>query len=471
MPYPVRIFVRSKGIAMIKHNIHRVTLMLIGILSMLFIKADGQVLNSQNDLYSVLVNTCSNYLDVKANDHADSFPSLQLQLLTQPAHGRATVNGNYLSYCPDTRYLGADHFKYLISDSTQADSATVYINVVGTNSLIFPGDADQNGKVENYDILAIGLAYHLLGPSRIDSISYTSLAWGPSAYLNSNPGAADCNGDGIVDSTDYFFVENTYHDTLAGFSYRPVETSECKGDGIPFYIQSLTGDTVVDGDTMEVVIKLGNDTMVNEAYGIAFTLEFDNGFIPGAGITFNTTSSWMLQNDAGLFFKRAFQPNGKVELALTKTNHAGAIGGGEIMRLRIPIDDNIDGIITAPGTHLLNFKLSNVRLVSPYDIVRDVCVEQPNFMVNKVSAGIGSSVGELLRIYPNPSNGNLIIEGENINKLEITDLMGRNVYVSSTAANNQMFINLQPLSLPDGAYFVKIFTKQSSYVKQIFLYH
>ena len=213
-----------------------------------------------------------------------------------------------------------------------------------------------------------------------------------------------------------------------------------------------------------MVIKLGDDFTQNEAYGIAFTLE-------GNGVELNTSQSWLFQNDAGLFFNRSFQSTGQVEIALSKTNHNPAIGGGELLRARLPIDDNIDGIVSAPGWHNLILKLRKTRLISPYKIVRDVCVEQPSIMVYKMATGIREIKNGSVKIYPNPTNSQIFIEAEKIREIEITDITGRRIYNLQTDAANKIQIDLKEFSLADGTYFVKIKTMDFVSTQKIFVQH
>lgn len=428
-------------------------------------RTTAQFFRAQNDQFHVLQNTCSNYMDVTANDNLDSLSTPQLQIITQPQNGNASVNGTYLSYCPQPGFFGAVQFQYSVGDSLRADTATAYIDVLPPNNQINPGDADQNGKVENFDVLAIGLAYGTLGPARLDSVSNASLAWQPLSYINSDPGAADCNGDGVVDASDAAVVDNNFLDTFSVLKPYDVDTSICSADGISFSIESLSGDSIYDGDTLTLSINLGTAGVLNEAYGIAFTLEFDNRFIAGSQIQFQTANSWLLQNDAGLFFKKDFQQTAEVQLALTKTNHLIAGGSGEILSAILPIDDNIDGIAVAPGWHDMRLNLVKVRLISEYDIVRSVCVEPSAIRVYKVATGISQQNKSEVKIYPNPSDGKLVVAGNRLREVEIADLTGRNVF-SAHAENDRIEIET---SLAPGVYLISIKTDNAVITKKLFI--
>lgn len=428
--------------------------------------------NVQSDLYNVLQDACSDYLDVAANDQLGGATfTLSIPNGNNPAlHGTATINGLYISYCPNPGYTGADDFDYEISVGGQIRTGTVYINVLGSNNRIFAGDADQNGKVENYDVLTLGLAYELVGPSRANPNSFASLAWQPSPFVNSDPGAADCNGDGIVQVQDLIIIDSMYGSVYPANDNYELELSQCR-NGAPFYIRSLSGDTVNDGDSLEFEIILGDTQAVIDAYGIAFTLSFDNGFIGADRITFEPAQSWLLQNNQGLFLKKEFNATGKVAVALTRTDHNPATGGGVLLRARLPIDDNIDGITKAPGWYNLQLQLSATRLVSEYNVVQDVCVQQPALMVYKNGTGISERQSSTLKLYPNPADSELFIEADKILEIELTGIAGQKIYTYNTAATHKVRVNLQQLSLAAGAYFVKVRTAEFTNTKKIFVQH
>ena len=470
LPRRLCMFVSSKGVSMENRKIYPLICALVGAMILLCNKADAQ-LNAQSDIYNVLQNSCSSNLDVTANDNLNTLQIDTLYILSGPQNGTASASGRFLSYCPQQGYTGADNFTYRISAGGQIGTATVYVNVLSYNNFIFAGDADQNGRVENFDVLALGLAYGATGPTRPDMFTVNALAWDPLAYINSNPGAADCNGDGIVDSTDLQQIEIAYHDTFPAPPRFDIDTSVCGGEGIPFYIQPLLFDTVYDGDTIDINFMLGNNGMLNSAYGIAFTLQFDTRFIPGYAAQFFTGSSWVLQNNSGLFFSRSFQNTGEIEIALTRTDHISGNGNGVTLRARLPIDDNIDGIMEGPGTHPINLLLKKVRLISPYNIVQNVCIEQPSLTFYKTASGIREEQTGHAKIYPNPASSLLVIEAESIREIEITDITGRKIYVMQTSLVDRVQLNLKDLSLAPGNYFVKVKTSDFVSTQKIFVQH
>ena len=426
--------------------------------------ATAQV-RAQNDQFNVLESSCSNYLDVEANDGVSNVTGVQLEIITQPTHGTATPNGNYISYCPTQGFTGVDNFKYSITVNGVTDSAGIFINVQAFNSFVYPGDADQNGLVENYDVLTIGLTYNSTGPARDDSSSFNALSWPASNLINSNPAAADCNGNGIVDSEDVYQVERYYHQTSPVAAQYQVDTSIC-ANGIPFYIQGTSSDTVANGDTIQVTISLGAGGTSNNAYGIAFTLKYDTGFIPRGSIQFSTGASWLLPNGKGLFFSRESTP-GSIDIAITNINQVDAQGGGPVLHAIIPIDDNICGITHAPGWYNLGLYASKPRLINKYNEVQALCTQQGSIKINKNATGITEESLSKVEVYPNPTGGRLFMKGEKIEQVEITDLAGRKIYSATFSNSNMANIDLTGTGIEAGTYLVQIKTAGYVVVKKI----
>lgn len=464
LPFEVYTFVSSNKVAM-KNCLYRcwATLALLVFLN----RGDAQVVIAQNDLFNVLENSCSNYLNVTAND-SSTRGIVSIQIITTPTLGTVTNNSTYLSYCANNGLTGADNFKYSITDGTFTDTATVYINIQPYNTVIYPGDADQNGRIENFDVLALGLTYGITGPGRVNSTSFNTLAWPPSPYINSNPGAADCDGNGIVNNFDLNGIVLSYGMLVPGATVNELDTSVCSS-GLPFYLVSLSPDTIADGDTLNVLLKLGDDSAQNPAYGIAFTMGFNNGFIPGDGISFETNQSWLLQTDTGLFFSHNDQLSGKVDVALTKSNHRAAVGGGTVLKMRIPIEDNIDGIIQGPGWYNLGLQLERIRIISQYNVLIDVCNQSPNLQVYKRATGIHELENANLRVYPNPANGKIFIEAEKIEQIELTDLTGRKLLSRNCDPTDKVILDIKNLPIENGAYLIYVKGEGSTGIKKIII--
>ncbi|MBN2634522.1 MAG: T9SS type A sorting domain-containing protein [Bacteroidales bacterium] len=93
-----------------------------------------------------------------------------------------------------------------------------------------------------------------------------------------------------------------------------------------------------------------------------------------------------------------------------------------------------------------------------------------NSHVTKLRSGLTAvnetEYREHIYIYPNPSAGQFIVEGEDIRKVEITDLTGRTVY---TSLMNQTRLSVILNTQYRGIYFVKLTTNRGATVKKIII--
>ena len=88
-----------------------------------------------NDDYAVVFeDSTDNQIDVLDNDYDPDFDDLEIISVTNPPHGSAYTDGDYVYYTPDPEYNGADAFDYTIDDGNGGtDTATVYVTVTGVN--------------------------------------------------------------------------------------------------------------------------------------------------------------------------------------------------------------------------------------------------------------------------------------------------------------------------------------------------
>ena len=76
-----------------------------------------------------------------------------------------------------------------------------------------------------------------------------------------------------------------------------------------------------------------------------------------------------------------------------------------------------------------------------------------------------------LKIYPIPTNNELIIERENLNdfKIAIFNLVGQNVNAKATFENNKVTLNTETLS--DGIYLVQFQNNELKETRKIIVKH
>ena len=154
---------------------------------------------------------------------------------TEPEHGTVgcdpTAIPCFALYQADPGYEGTDSFDYVICDNfaNVCDTATVYLTVGVDCSLgcVWPGDANNDGVANNFDILAIGLGFGNSGTMRFNATNdwypQPSADWAQdiSTFTTNDEGLtfdsitvnskyADCNGNGVVEGTDVEVINQNY---------------------------------------------------------------------------------------------------------------------------------------------------------------------------------------------------------------------------------------------------------------------
>ncbi len=173
------------------------------------------------------------------------------------------------TYLPETTGI----YHCVISNAIAVDltltSEKVYFL---SDSLVYPGDADANGKVEALDVLYWGMGYGNTGPIRPNGDnSWTAQPcedWTPITN-GINGKHQDTNGDGIVDDADLNVIEINFDSLTPAYVYNaPTNNSD--------YILSIV-PTYQSGDSTIYDLMLEHtDSIPIEASGLAFSFEYQN---------------------------------------------------------------------------------------------------------------------------------------------------------------------------------------------------
>ena len=376
----------------------------------------------------------------RAGDIWNEFPA---RICVDP-NGNSYITGDY----DNSFILGNDTLiNYAYSE--------IFVAKLGSNficPLVWPGDANNDLIVDNTDLLPIGLNYSASGNMR-DSISNAWLgqfcsAWALNQPDSTNMKYADCNGDGIVNSSDTVAVNLNYG---SAHTLKKAITSNEKSAPPLFIIPDSVA--FYTGDTARFDIIAGNlSNPVNALYGIAYDIHVDPTFIKTGSLKFKHVSSW-LGNPASdaLTLSKKFESTGDVENAIVRTNHINHSGYGKIGELEFIVNPAIISNDTA------------FISISYYDAI-DSAGQQVPFIVTDTSCIIiplSISVNELshqdFSISPNPAHDKLIITASAVQKqtlVNIFNLQGQEMMQAQYHNTNTMELDVSALA--KGVYLVKI---------------
>jgi hypothetical protein len=393
------------------------------------------------------------------NDYEPDGQSMffESNVITNTPNGSAfpTVVGA-ISYTADTGFTGLDSFQYGICDPLGACSqAMVYINVLPAGQCVWPGDTDNDGIVNNLDLLPIGLAYGETGPLRDNaSILWEGQQandWVTSLTPGINDKHIDSDGNGIVGDSDTMAILLNYGSTyLKGMSIGGGGTS-------PQLAPYFSADTIFVGSDVILPVKLGSATLqANDVYGLAFTLYYDPSMVIAGSLEVSFNSSWIGTEGADLIgLHKDFHNAGFVDIALTRTDHTSISGDGTIGHISFVMEENLAG--KTDIVQDLIICSSNAKMINEWGQELDVEATCDTVVVYDATTGIPNPNSDaIMNLYPNPAAGIVNIEWENfeINRLQISNLQGQIVY-ENELQDEANVLSIEVGNLPNGTYIIK----------------
>ncbi len=317
---------------------------------------------------------------------------------------------------------------------------------------VWPGDANTDNIANHIDLLPIGLAFGTEGPPRRQTgDTWEGLQaedWTASFTDGTNYKHADTNGDGFINAADTIAIAVNYNRTH-GRVQTPVELPTTDLDP-PIFVDLPDADDVADGTEFRIPIVLGaEESVVEDIYGVAFTLEFDPEVIKPESVRLFYPATWIGEPGINsMAFDSLFAEDGLIEIALTRTDGNVVSGYGPIAYLGGIIDD-------IAGLH-------EIRVGIDRAVALNVLGDWIPLRGVENSVGMSDVTDELgkidlrrgLRLWPNPVRDLLNIHnraGLPVEWIEILDPRGRRIgarlFQQSTV----------PVSdLPEGPYFLRM---------------
>gem|GEM_PF-2848739 len=333
---------------------------------------------------------------------------------------------------------------------------------------LYPGDTNNDGVANNFDILNIGLAYGETGTPRVNA----SIDWvgQPSAdWIDEDSGAslvfvdglnfkfADCDGNAIVDDGDVIAIDQNYG-SLQGKDEE--EEEDLEGDA-PFFIE-VTESAVGDFPFNYPIILGDSDNSVDDVYGLAFTINVDLSLVKDGTIdlTFDQGESWLGGPTDIISIIKEFEDEDKVEVGISR-KHLAMSGSGGIGAFRGVFEPNIDGKDEIALETLIS--ISNVQII---DERADIIPVDAQETIVLISGQDRPEENLNIDIFPNPTSDILNIQGliEENAKIEIVNLLGMKV-VENMDVQNGAKIDMS--GFEQGIYFVIIREGNSVQMKKI----
>lgn len=215
---------------------------------------------------------------------------------------------------------------------------------VSAQETVWPGDVNNNGVVNEADLLFLGLGYGDSGPAR-KTVTTTweqqvvSLPWETSAVPGLNSSFADCNGDGIVDANDIEAIKANYGRMHTDVEFIPDEIPLAVVGTDPSFSVAENANLNIFPNTqsISIPIHLGNDTLAVESLlGISFKIQVNGQAFDATATKFELSGNgWLPTNNSALITSEdltstiATNPEEYI-VAYTKTDRVPSSGNGLI---------------------------------------------------------------------------------------------------------------------------------------------
>ncbi len=336
---------------------------------------------------------------------------------------------------------------------------------------VWPGDADNNGVVNHFDLLYMGLGIGTSGISR----AYPDSIWAgsdcadwpeqtPLRHINFKN--FDADGNGTIEASDTSVIMMHW-----GRSIHPYKSDFFAMPGAPdnFSDQisiSLSADTLPGGQEVEIPVMLDMPAGQGAGlHGLAFSISYDADLLL-SGMQFIPTTSWLGDPAADLIaIQKDFRGQRRLDVALTRTGGPGASGSGQIGKLILIFKAPPPGsIVKTPlfVSHVLAITPGEERIALK-DIRADVRIgEKQSVQVSSVPA-LESSI----QLAPNPASGYIRIDSPlaEIRRVEISNAAGKTI-LAEEPGDNTRYLNISVDHLPASPFVARIYTKNGVVLKK-----
>ena len=326
---------------------------------------------------------------------------------------------------------------------------------------IWPGDANNNTVADNYDLLTLGLGYGQTGPARtaptINWVGQVCNNWTNTLLPNNtNEKFADCNGDGTIDANDTTAIINNYglmHNLKLGVNQYLA--------GLPDLYVQVPNDTIYSSDVISVPVFLGNNaSQANNVYGLAFSINFDAAIIDSSKSSFilNNTSWLGTPNTQVISIHKSLPSQNRIDIALTRIDHANASGYGQIGTAVFVLKDDV--LAKMAQTRNLELAITGTTVISnngtPIDVnsIGDGVVVVQKDVLSSVNTYKSAKLKTV--VYPNPATNqlNVLLETSGVSTIiRLLNSLGEVVYEINTT-ENKTTIDLNTIS--KGIYMLNV---------------
>ncbi len=346
-------------------------------------------------------------------------------------------------------------------------------------SCVWPGDANNNGKVDNDDFLYIAAAKNTPLSSQRDGIDllwygHEAEDWGNNASLIDYK-HSDLNGNGVINENDIHALETNFG--LKNDDYIPEEIPASHDDPLGIYVTGLKDEysATGTGGSIFVSVKIGdeNDLLSDSILGVAYDITWDTDYMTLQSVTSSVAETFdqninLFQNNENLVDSNN---SNRINSAHFNYPANNTQQGGLLSKILWRTDNdatttNLDGRDTIDlifsniiGIHKNGEKI-DIGLRESYQvIIKDLTIVESTDTNDPIAT-------KGLIIYPNPAKNTLYFECDNcgdISKVDLISLDGKSVLLSEKAFTNSIHLS----TVYSGIYILKVETDKGTYSEKV----
>lgn len=326
-----------------------------------------------------------------------------------------------------------------------------------TPFVVWPGDANNNGIVNNNDLLQLGLAYNFFGPVRstVNSnwLAQTATPWNLNFANGLNLAYADCNGDGLINFVYDAFPIYVHYGKTHGTPTPDVYPIGVQGVDAPLaFDHTVANGIYAPGNNLSIPILLGTAALpIDNFYGIAFSIQLDSTLMDVDQVKINFDGLSWINPDNDRIFSTYRASNSRLDVGWVRTDRNNQSGHGSIGVFEFIIIDNVV-TVHQPEIKII---IDNIRLIDRFGnetaVAGDTLVLQ---MQPEVLSGSNLPSTNHLTIAPNPAKDFLYLSApETIHTIRLFDMTGRLV---TTYEPEQTDVKWALPPMPNGLYICEI---------------
>ena len=338
---------------------------------------------------------------------------------------------------------------------------------------VLPGDATNNGIINNLDFLELGLGYNFSGPNRgtgiakdLDLTPQVVSPWPLTLPGGLNMAYADCDGSGKVDFNDLNPIYINYGAQRSDVPIIPdVFVPGQFGLDPVLGFPDDTPSMLEPGEQQQIPIILGTaDIPVEDLYGIAFSLHFNEQVAVDQVKLDLSPDSWANNDGDRIFFYKSTSSK-RIDAAWTRTDRNNRSGFGEIGTLELVIIvDVID--------HSMPVRVwtDSIRMIDKFGNITAIAGDTLSIALDPAAFSTAvqdpSGAHSKLLVQPNPiRNIFQVISDQPMQHISVFNLLGQQVLSWSMAPSTQAQVVLP--DLPNGPYLLQVETDTGMRVSKI----